>query len=215
MQPDKIAFDTAADDFDGTELAPTWKLLNGQKAASVKATVANGTLTLQSASGNFNAHASDNGVLAYREVQGDFVVQGRVSSLMGSNRRNTPAYNEGGLMVLDDSQPDNQQIVQLGVFPNYNCGNMLTAVFHRGQSPQYPRNNGWQYDPYLQIERRGNLFFARTSSDGLQWRDMPGSPVELPRQKADAPLKVGLFQVTYTDKVGTVTFDDFRLWQRK
>lgn len=215
LQTDQLRFDVIADEFNGTALSPAWKTLSGQKAKDTKATVADGSLTLQSASGNFNAHADENGILVYHEVKGDFVMQGRVADFMGRSRRQTPAYNEGGLMVIDDSQPDNQQIVQLGVFPSYNCGNMLTAVFARGQRPQYPRGNAWNYDPYLQIERQGNLFHARTSKDGEQWEDMPGSPIEWRQGREETPLKVGFFQVTYTDKLGTVSFDDFLLWQRK
>jgi hypothetical protein len=211
---DDNTFTTIADAFDGTALSPEWKTLTGTKADSVKVAIANGQLTLQSAHGNFNAHADDNAVLLYREVKGDFVVQGRLTDLMGSNRHQTPAYNEGGLMVLDDSHPDDQQIVQLGIFPNYNCGNMLTTVSRRGQRPQFPMGNGWQYEPYMQIERRRTTFHVRISPDGKQWHDAAGSPVEMPRLTADKPLKVGFFQVTYTDHLGTATFDDFRLYMK-
>jgi len=209
---DGSTFTTIADDFDQQPLSPEWKLLAGTKADSVKAIVADGQLTLQSAHGNFNAFSDDNAVLLYREVAGDFVVQGRLTGLMGSERHQTPAYNEGGLMVLDDSRSDDQQIVQLGIFPSYNCGNMLTTVSHHGRRPQYPMGNGWQYDPWMQIERRGSTFYMRTSTDGRQWHEVAGSPVEIPGLPADRPLKVGFFQVTYTDKLGTATFDDFRLW---
>ena len=208
-------FLTISDDFADSTLSPEWRLLAGTKADSVEAHVGDGRLTLQSAHGNFNAHADDNGVLLYREVSGDFVVQGRLTALMGSDRHQTPAYNEGGLMVLDDSRSDDQQIVQLGIFPNYNCGNMLTTVSHHGQRPQFPMGNGWQYEPYMQIERRGTSFHIRISTDGRQWHEVGGSPVSMPLLTADKPLKVGFFQVTYTDRLGSATFDDFRLWQRK
>ena len=135
--------------------------------------------------------------------------------MKGSDDRRTPSYNEGGLMVLDDRQPGNQQIVQSGVFPNYNCGNMLTTVSHHGHRPQYPRGNGWNYDPWLQIEREGNLFHVRTSKDGNNWTETTGSPVEMPDFTADRPVKVGMFQVTYTDNKAAVSFKDFKLYQRK
>ena len=97
----------------------------------VKYEAANGVLTLTSAETDFGANGNPrtNGPMIYKEVKGDFIVQVRVADLMGSARRNTPAYNEGGLMVILPESDTRQQVVQLGVFPAYNCGNMLTTIF--------------------------------------------------------------------------------------
>ncbi len=178
--------------------------------ASVK--VANGVITLTSANTNFTMNKADNGVLIYKEVTGDFLMQGKVVELDGQSERKTPAYNEGGIMVLDDSGRG-QEIIHLGVFPSYNCGNMLTHVGRRGR-PQFPRQNAWNYDPYLQIERTGDTFYVRTSPDGKSWTDMPGSPIVAPQMKGKT-LKVGLYQTTYTNNKSWVSFDDFNLWQTK
>ena len=159
---------------------------------------------------NFNAFANQNGPMKYEMITGDFVAICHMSDMTGRNRRRTPSYNEGGLMVLDDTDPQNQQIVQMGIFPNYNCGNMLTTVSHHGRRPQFPRGNGWQYDPWLMIERQGNTFIVRTSADGQQWTETTGSPVEM--RMPDA-VKVGLFQVTYTDNEASATFDHFTIYQ--
>jgi len=210
---DESLFSTFADDFSEPALHPSWKVLRGSNSSQARAVADHGQLLLQSAGGHFNARSNDNAILLYQEVEGDFLVQGRLTDLMGSARQQTPAYNEGGLMVLDDADPENQQILQAGIFPNYNCGNMLTTVSRHGLRPQYPVGNGWQYEPYIQIERQGNTFFVRTSSDGRQWHETDGSPVELP-MSAVRPLKVGFFQVTYTDNLGRAAFDDFTLWQR-
>ena len=78
--------------------------------------------------------------------------------------------------------------------------------------PQYPRGNGWDYDPYLQIERTGDIFTIRTSQDGKSWTDMPGSPINAP-QLNGKKLKVGLYQTTYTDNKSWVSFDEFDLWE--
>ncbi len=217
---DQRSFISFTDDFSQSGLNPSWKILRGKQAQHTEATVSDGQLVLQSAGGNFNAHADENAILVYQEVTGDFLMQGRLTHLMGEEHHRTPAYNEGGLMVLDDSDPDNQLIVQAGIFPNYNCGNMLTTVSHHGMRPQFPVGNGWQFEPYLQIERQGNTFFVRTSKDGCQWTDAQGSPVVLPVKDAHTPtevrsLKVGFFQVTYTDKLGSASFDDFQLWEQK
>lgn len=173
----------------------------------------NGITTLESKKTNFTNNKSINGPVLYKEVSGDFIIQGKVSSLDGQDKRSTPAYNEGGIIILDDSEEGSQNIIQLGVFPNYNCGNMLTTVSRWGR-PQYPTSTGWDYNPYLQIEKVGDLFYARTSKDGKTWIDNPGSPVSLPQLK-DKKLKVGYYQTTYSDNQSWVKFEDFNLWQKK
>ena len=175
-------------------------------------TIPGDTGTLTSKGRNFNAFTSENGPMKYKLITGDFVAICHLSDLTGRDHRRTPSYNEGGLMVLDDSDPQNQQIVQMGIFPNYNCGNMLTTVSHHGQRPQFPRGNGWQYDPWLMIQRQGNTFIVRTSADGKQWTETTGSPVELHMPET---VKVGLFQVTYTDNEASCTFDIFDIYQSK
>ena len=149
--------------------------------------------------------------MKYELITGDFVAICHLSDLTGRDRRRTPSYNEGGLMVLDDTDPKNQQIVQMGIFPNYNCGNMLTTVSHHGRRPQFPRGNSWQYDPWLMIERQGDTFIVRTSADGQQWTETTGSPVEM---RMPEQVKVGLFQVTYTDNEASATFDHFTIYQQ-
>lgn len=207
-------FVVIGDDFTTNILNNRWKKLVGDKAqVKAIASVSNGVLTLSSASGNFNAYTKENGILLYQDITGDFTMECKVTGMTGSDNHHTPAYNEGGLMVLYDSNPSNQQIVQMGIFPNYNCGNMLTTVSHHGQRPQFPRGNGWQYDPWLQIERQGKTFHIRTSKDGKNWTKTDGSPVEMPNLPNN--VKAGLFQVTYTDNEGSVDFDDFKLYIKK
>jgi hypothetical protein len=58
----------------------------------------------------------------------------------------------------------------------------------------------------------GNTFIVRTSSDGRQWTETTGSPVEM---KMADQVKVGLFQVTYTDNEASATFDHFMIFQAK
>ena len=207
---DPKAFDIFTDDFK-TFCEWDGKYVTNDK---VKYEASNGVLTLTSASTDFSASGNPrtNGPMIYKEVQGDFIVQVRVADLMGSARRNTPAYNEGGLMVILPESDTRQQVVQLGVFPAYNCGNMLTTIF-RGR-PQYNNQQGWDYDPYMQLQRVGNLIYARTSRDGRSWTDMPASPVRVPQFEGKT-LRVGLFQTTYSDNSAWVSFSDFILWQKK
>ena len=171
-----------------------------------------GKLTLSSEHTNLRAETDRNVPLSLVEISGDFLIQCKVTDLTGMNRRSTPAYNEGGLIVVDEISGSRQQLIHLGVFPNYNCGNMLTLV--RGhERPQYMNNKGWDFDPYIQLERRSNQIFARSSSDGKTWTEMPNSPVDCSFM-GEKSVKVGLYQTTYSDNHGSVTFEEIHVWKK-
>jgi regulation of enolase protein 1 (concanavalin A-like superfamily) len=207
---DSKAFNIFTDDF------KTFHEWDGKYVTNdkVKYEASDGILKLTSADTDFSASGNPkvNGPMIYKEVKGDFIVQVKVADLMGSERRNTPAYNEGGLMVIYPQSETRQQVVQLGVFPAYNCGNMLTTIF-RGR-PQYNNQQGWNYDPYMQLQREGNLIYARTSRDGKTWTDMPNSPVRVPQFEGQT-LRVGIFQTTYSNNPAWVSFSDFKLWEKR
>lgn len=171
------------------------------------------SLILESEGTNLNATNDPALPMAVAEVEGDFLLQCRVSNLSGLDRRSTPAYNEGGLVIRQELPDGRQNLIHLGVFPAYNCGNMLTFVFghHR---PQFKNNKGWSFDPWMQIERRNGRIYARTSSDGIHWTDMPASPVD-ERYQMPRIVKAGLYQTTYSDNHAFVEFEDIHLWVRQ
>ncbi len=143
-------------------------------------------------------------------LTGDFVLQCRIEDMTGLQQHNTPAYNEAGILLMSDGN-GRQDIIHLGAFPNYNCGNMLTIV-HHGR-PQYNNSMGYDFHRYMQLERRGTLVYARTSPDGVTWTDMPHSPVDA----SFLPEKVtaGIYQCTYSANQAGATFSDVRLWVRE
>jgi hypothetical protein len=145
--------------------------------------------------------------------RGTTLMEVKIADMTGLSRRNTPAYNEGGLMAILPLSDTSQQLVQLGVFPLYNCGNMLTTILRRGRQ-QYNNQLAYQFDRYLQMQREGNTIYVRTSADGRTWTDMPSSPVSVPMFEGKT-LRVGLFQTTYTTTPAEVMFTDFKLWTKK
>lgn len=160
--------------------------------------------TLSAETADFNASPTTNGGHLYKEVTGDFVVMCRFDDMEGYATHQVKSYNEAGLLI----KGDNGCYYQLGVFPLYNCGNMLTLLTPHGR-PQYPNYKGYDADPILQFERRGNNLFARTSRDGNTWRNMPGSPIEV-----SAPtLGVGVYQTTYTATPSWAKLKDFVIYQ--
>ena len=182
------------------------------KALSIMAQAdGKGIITLESAGTNLNAQIDENVPMRTVSVDGDFVITAKVADLTGAAQHNTPGYNEGGI-IIQSKNGDWQDAVHLGVFPNYNCGNMLT-VLHEGR-PQFQNGKGWNFNPYLQFVRRGNLLYARTSADGQNWENMPNSPVDISFMEGKA-LNVGLYQTTYSENKASVSFSDLHIWQKK
>ena len=158
---------------------------------------------LSTQSADFNLAPLSHGGIAYKELEGDFVVMTRVNDMEGLSQHSVKGYNEVGLLIADGST-----FYQLGAFPLYNCGNMLTVLSPHGR-PQFPNSKGYDFDPIMQFERRGDLLFARTSKDGVTWSNMPGSPIEVKVKK----LSVGVYQTTYSENYSWAMLSDFIIYQ--
>ena len=174
-----------------------------------------GTITLRSSGSNLQYTVDERVPMQTVEVSGDFVLECHIVDLSGWKTYNVPAYNEGGILlqhVSDDGQTQN--VVQLGAFPLYNCGNMITVVSRRGR-PQYPNQKGYRFDPWMQIQRQGDQLKFRTSPDGKSWTEMAAPHTDFSRILGTGPVRAGIFQTTYTDAEGSVTFDNVHIWQQK
>ena len=152
----------------------------------------------------FNDDPLHNGATIFKEVEGDFVIMARFADMEGLAERSIKTYNDGGLLVSDGQG----SYYQLGIFPLYNCGNMLTILSSQDRR-QFPNHKGYDFDPILQFERRGCLLFARTSRDGMTWENMPGSPIEVNSSK----MGIGAYQTTYSDNTSWVRLRDFIIYQ--
>ena len=183
-------------------------------ATSINAKAKDGVITLESQGSNLGADPATNGPMEVVEVDGDFILQCKVTDLTGANRRNTPAYNEGGILLQRLEADGTQSLIQLGVFPLYNCGNMLTVVSHRFR-PQFPNNKGWNYDPYLQIQRIDGKLRFLTSADGKVWTEMNMADTRNIQSFKNGPLQVGIYQTTYSDNKAAVSFSDIHIWKKK
>ncbi len=210
----KGTFDVAGDWLNGA-IGEGWTglLADKDEKFQMEVSAADGQLTIASQNAFFNPDGKDNGPVLYKEVEGDFLMQVKVTDFTGRARRRPVGYDEGGLMILDQRENGNQNALHFGVFPHYGVGNILTNI-RRGHRMQQQNNTAWEYRPYLQIERVGDLFYVRCSMDGQNWEEMVGSPVERP-DLSGRKLKVGLYQVTYGINKASFSFDDFQLWQRK
>ena len=160
--------------------------------------------TLSAKTESFNDAPLANGGESYMELSGDFVVMATVDDMEGLSQRSVKGFNECGILIEADGT-----YYQLGAFPLYNCGNMLTRLSPRGR-PQYPNYKGYDFDRYMHFERRGDQLFARTSADGKTWSNMPGSPITVRAEK----LKVGAYQTTYSQNFSWAKMSNYVIYTK-
>lgn len=193
-----------------------WDGLFAHNPEEVVAKAENGCLVLASKDRNISAFESNHAPVLYKNVKGDFLAEVCITDYTGRSEGKFVNYLEGGVIALLQSSigaGDVIQAVQIGTFPYYDQGNILTIIQgHRRE--QHANMKGRGLDMYIQLERCGDNFYIRTSADGKSWEEMPYSPVHRP-DFHNLPVKVGPYQVTYTDQFGEVKFDYFKLWQLK
>jgi len=222
---DKLNFVIQKDDFavsrnyllEGTT-GTIWDGLMGkgdkQSAKSIEAS--NNQLKLISQATNWDGN-SPYGPFLYKEVKGNFVAEVIVTDVSGLAAKKVAGNNEVGLMArlpLDTSVAGRRpqlQLLQNAIFPAWNVGNLFTN-FQNGRREQNNIQSSWNFNKYLQIQRDGNLFYARTSSDGINWIDLPGSPV-LRNDLDGKSVQVGLYQSTYGPAEAYGVFSNFKLIQ--
>jgi hypothetical protein len=147
----------------------------------------------------------------YRVVSGDFIATVKVTDYAG--KASGPVYyNNAALMARAGvgSVGTSENWVSIDYFPLYNCGNYVRSALNGVRTENGNNGLAWNLDPWLQLERAGNVFHFRTSPDGNEWTEMPVSP--LTRGDLDGvPLEVGLTQCTYSTAQGYAAFDHFTL----
>jgi len=157
------------------------------------------------------------GPYLFKEVSGDFVAEVMVPDVSGLAAKRVAGNNEVGLMLRLPTDTNTtgrrpqQQLVQNGIFPAWNVGNLFTN-FQNGRREQNNIQSSWNYNKYLQIQREGNTVYVRTSKNGIDWIDMPGSPV-LRNDLNGKAVQIGLYQSTYGPAQAYGIFSDFKLIQ--
>jgi hypothetical protein len=158
------------------------------------------------------------GPFLFKVVRGDFIATVQVTDYAG-----TPdawvLSNDGGLMARAFKSPvdaagPGEDWVSIDYFPIWTCGNFLWSANDNVRTEHGHNGKEFDADRYLQLERNGNVFHARTSPDGVTWTEHPMSP--LTRNDFNGlPLMVGIRQANYTfaneGVYSYVAFDNFRL----
>ncbi|MBP8304358.1 MAG: hypothetical protein KBE04_09550 [Phycisphaerae bacterium] len=182
-----------------------------QTANAINASVSRpGQLYLESAGAAWAEPWSPIGPFLYKVVQGNFVATVKVTDYAGDV--NAPVYhNNCGLMVRNAADADagpGEDWVSMDYFPIWGCGNFVRAADDGVRSEVGNNGKAFGLDPYLQIERAGDVFHLRTSPDGVVWTEGVGSPLKR-TDLAGIPVQVGVFQCTFSGDMGYAAFDDF------
>jgi len=168
-----------------------------------------GQLYIESTGAFYHAPWDPLGPFLYKIVKGDFIASVKVSDYAGTE--DAPVYhNNCGLMARanpGDAGPG-EDWVAIDYFPIWSCGNFVRTADDNSRTENGHNGRQFDLDPYLQIERKGNVFHFRTSTDGSTWVEMGVSPITRD-DLAGVPLQVGLYQATYSDVAGYVAFDNF------
>ncbi|MGI9467960.1 MAG: beta-L-arabinofuranosidase domain-containing protein [Rubripirellula sp.] len=178
----------------------------GKNQTADRIEIAEGMLNLRSTNGRYQEGWNPLGPLLFKTVTTDFKATVRIADY------ESLSFNNGGIMarVANDSDAGKgEDWISVDYFPIY--GGIYARMADDGRRAEKGSNGqGRNADRFLQLERKGNLFFLRHSQDGKAWQELNGSPFQR-SDLVNVPLQVGLFQATYSDKQGQVSFDDFSL----
>jgi hypothetical protein len=200
---------------DGTAGTVWSGLIGGGDKQEGKVLISDSVLTLESKGSNWDGNLPY-GPFLYSNVSGDFVAEVEVNDVSGLKEKKVAGNSDMGLMVRKAKQPGtegSENLIQNSIFPAWNCGNMLTN-FKTGDRMQTNTQTGWNYNRYLQIQKSGDVFYIRSSNDGIHWADLPGSPVVRPDLNG-SELQIGLYHSTYGPHRSYVKFSNFKLISKK
>jgi DUF1680 family protein/regulation of enolase protein 1 (concanavalin A-like superfamily) len=196
---DFLATGTAGSGWDGL-------IGKGPRETADRIATADGKLYLQSTGGRYQEGWNPLGPLLYKTVTGDFKATVRVVDYQSLS------YNNCGIMArvaTPDDAGAGEDWISIDYFPIY--GGIYARMADNNRRTEKASNQqGRGADKYLQLEAVGNLFYLRHSADGVRWQELPDSPI-MRNDLVNVPLQVGLFQATYSENQGQVSFDDFSL----
>jgi regulation of enolase protein 1 (concanavalin A-like superfamily) len=165
----------------------------------------NGVLLISSKNSRWDED-NNSGVFLYKNVEGDFIAEVEIVS------RDYWGHHGGGLMVRVDNPDmtiDSEEWLYVSHVPVDDVGNHARSIID-GEGGELGVK-GYPSDPFLQMERRGDTFFLRTSPDGVLWTSLPGIEQGLVRADMTDTIQLGIWQATYSDIVGTMMFDNFSI----
>lgn len=187
--------------------------LTGSAAEALNSSVDRpGQLYLQSAGADWNPASTTRGPFLFKRVTGDFVATVRIVDFAGTADIALP-YNRAGLMIrvgLSSLAGSGEDWLALDYCPYWGLGNSARQVDNHQVTELGANRQRLAPNPFLQVERQGDLFYCRTSNNGQAWEELPGSPLPRPDMH-DVAVQVGLYQATGSGQSGYAAFDDFSI----
>ncbi|WP_165501339.1 family 43 glycosylhydrolase [Pedobacter psychrodurus] len=205
-----ISTDSASKEHDYLKSSTEGAFWDGMTGNADQVSFKNGLLTLSSANTKWDG-TSPNGPFIYKNMYGDFIVETAIADLSGLSDKKAVGANDAGLMLRagDESFALLQNSVMLG----WGVGNMVTDL-SRSARKQTNNSSAWNFYRHLQVQRKNNIFYLRGSSDGKNWKDLPGSPL-VRDDMGGKTIQVGLFQASYGENKGYGTFGGFRIIKKR
>ncbi|GHE45779.1 family 43 glycosylhydrolase [Sphingobacterium griseoflavum] len=149
-----------------------------------------------------------NGPFLYKELTGDFTVEVQLADVAGLSS-STRTSSEAGLMIQDAA--DTTAYLNNTILTGWNLGNLVRNMGDR-RYQELHTGSGINFDPFLQIQKVGARFYLRSSKDGEQWTNLPGSPF-VREDLSDTSLRVGIYQVANNNQLGFGVFKDAKIWK--
>ncbi|WP_113653145.1 family 43 glycosylhydrolase [Pedobacter namyangjuensis] len=169
----------------------------------------NGLLKLASSDTYWDGTAGK-GPFIFKKVKGDFVAEVNVVDLSGLAENKVKGANDAGLMIKSTNKEFD--LIQNSVLLGWGIGNMVTDFGAEGRK-QTNNNTAFKFYKHLQIERSGNVFYARASNDGKAWQVLPGGVIDRPDMEGQS-VEVGVYQASYGKQDGFATFKNFTVFQK-
>jgi hypothetical protein len=143
----------------------------------------------------------------YKEIKGDFTIQLKVQDVAGLQTK-TRTSSEAGIMIRTAK---GNSYINNTILTGWNLGNLWRSV---GQRMHNEGNNGTglQFEPYIQVQKMGDMFFLRTSKDGVHWNDLSKLPIVRTDMNNEV-LQIGIYQIATNNQDGFGKFTDIEIWQ--
>jgi len=144
----------------------------------------------------------------FKELEGDFTLEVKVSDVVGLGRK-VRTSSEAGVMIQSMDRKD--AYISNCILTGWNLGNLSRSI---GPQIFQEENTGTGLDflPYLQVQKVGSYFFLRCSIDGVDWKDLPGTPFLRPDLNGKR-LRVGLYQIAGNNQLGYGEFERLCIWK--
>lgn len=144
----------------------------------------------------------------YKKIKGDFTIEVRIRDVAGLSTQ-TRTSSESGIMI--QSSKDREAYLNNSVITGWSLGNLIRSVNVNQRHKESNTGFGFEFAPYIQVQKFGKYFFMRHAYDGKTWFDLPGSPF-IREDLANQVLNIGIYQIAGNNQEGYGVFDKIQFF---